>query len=811
MQKIYKACSVSGFKFRTTKDLKPNYDIIAQSRAKKAIQLGLGISRPGYNIFVSGVEGTGRTSVIQQQLELWAKKQPVPEDWLYLYNFKDAECPLAVSLPAGEGKKFKKAMDQLVKAFKKRIPSALQSEDYENAVNTYISNMNDRKSKLFSDLEKLAKSMEFVVKSSRMGIETIPIYEGRPLTEKDYSKLPEASREEIENQRGKLEPEVLDFARKVRAIEQDTRNAVEELRMEIGEQIISGLMEPIYEQFGHHPSVSEYLEEAKEHAIENLLEFVEEEESEDEPHEPRMDDRQRFNKYKVNLFIDQSATKHAPVVIETNPTYYNLFGKIEKNVEHGMYHTDFTMVKSGAIHRANGGYLVLNVLDIFRHGSIWDTLKRILRNRTSYIEDMGEQYSLLPTSGLRPAPIPLHMKVILIGNDELYHLLFSEDEEFHKIFKVKADFDWKMDRSAKNVSSYVSFVATRAHMEGLLPFDRSGVAAVVEYGSRLVEDQRLLSTRFGEIKDLTIEADYFARQEGARQVKRAHIEEALQEKFLRLNLHEQNLLELVKSRDILISVKGEVIGQINGLAVYDYGDYAFGKIGRITCTTAISDNGIINIERASHLSGKIHDKGVYILTGFIHAILAQKRRMGLAASVCFEQSYGIIDGDSASAAELIAILSAMAGLPVKQHMAITGSVNQMGEIQSVGGVNEKIEGFFKTCVVLEPEGEFAVLVPAGNVPNLMLHSEVRDAVKEGTLQIYAISYIWEAFEIMTGVPLGAKKVHNVESFPEGSALAIIDQKLERIHQDEEDTHESSPDASLKTKEPVKKRARARHG
>lgn len=787
--KVYRECPTSAFKFRHTKELEPCHDIIAQSRAKRAIDMGLGITRPGYNIFVSGIQGTGKTSVIKQQLEKWAKTMPVPDDWLYLYNFQNHERPNAVRVAGGCGRKFKKEMEHLVKGFRSQIPSALQSEDYETAVNILITQMNERKSKLFSELEKLARSMDFVIKSSRMGIETIPVFEGRALNEKDYSKLSDAVRDHIEAERAKLEPEVLDFARKVRGIEAETRDEVEALRTNLGNQIVSAMVAPLKEDFADNDELVQYLEQVEEYVVENLLDFVEDDDEEERPAAP--EDRQKFNKYKVNLFIDHSESEHAPIIIENNPTYYNLFGKIEKNVEHGMYLTDFSMIKPGAIHQANGGYLVINVLDIFRNSLTWETLKRVLRNRTAFIEDMGEQYSMLPTSGLRPEVIPLEMKVILIGNDELYHLLYEEDEEFHKIFKIKADFDWRMTRNASNIKSYISFIATRTILENLLPFDRSAVAAVVEHSSRLIEDQRYLSTQFGEVKDLTIEADFVAREEGARQVKRSHVERAIMQKYDRLNLQEEHLLNLVETNDILIQVDGAVVGQINGLAVYDYGDYAFGKIGRITCTTSISDNGIINIERAAHLSGKIHDKGMHILSGFLHSVLARKRRLGLSASVCFEQSYGIIDGDSASAAELIAILSAMAEIPIRQDFAITGSVSQLGEIQSIGGVNEKIEGFFKVCERIGKGKTYSVVIPKHNCPNLMLHADVREHVKSGRLRVYPITHIAEAFALMTGVPLGIRSVFDTE-FVKGSALAMIDEKLEQIYQEEESHFSDNP-------------------
>ncbi len=783
---VYAHCSTKSFKFKTTKELETGHDIISQDRAIRAINMGLSIQRPGYNIYVAGIDGTGKTSVIRQFLERWSADSPPPSDWIYLYNFTDTEVPRVIKLPRGEGKKLKKTMEQFVKALRSEIPVALQSEDYENAVNTYISAANDVKSKLYSDLERTAKASEFVIKSTRMGIETIPIVDGRPLTERDYSKLKDDERQLIEERRSVLEPEVLDFARKVRAIDKETSERLEGLRDSIGEQIIQALLAPLSEEYAEFSEILEYLEQVREDIKENLLEFVEEDGSNGNSNEEAMypEDKDKFTKYKVNVFVDNSKIDKAPVIIENNPTYYNLFGKIEKNVEHGMYLTDFTMIKSGSIHRANGGYLVLNALDIFRTGNTWESLKRILRNRKGFIEDMGEQYSLLPTSGLRPDPVPLDLKVILIGTDEIYHLLYQQDEEFQKIFKIKADFDFKMERTPENVMAYISFIATRTKLEQLLPFDPSGVAAVVEYGSRLIEDQKLLSTQFGELKDLTIEADFIAKEAGHKHVTRKDVETALDQKHYRLNLQEEYLLRLIKQQDILVSVAGSCIGQINGLAVYDYADYSFGKISRITCTTSPSKRGIINIEREARMSGKLHSKAVMIISGFFKAVFPRDRSYSFGASVCFEQSYGPIDGDSATLAEVIAIISSLARVPIKQNLAITGSMNQFGDVQTIGGVNEKIEGFYKICELAGKESEYIALIPKANVQNLMLHTTTRQAVEDGKLKIYPVAHIAEAFELATGVPLGVTDVHAGLRPSKGSALDKALNWLDSVRQTE---------------------------
>ena len=787
-EKVYRECDTDIFKFSTTAKIGESHEFISQDRAVSAINMGLGIRKPGYNIYVAGAQGTGKTSVIKTFLERWSSKADVPSDWIYVYNFQHTEVPKAISLPAGDGRKFKKGMEQLVKALRSEIPLALQSEDYENAVNAYLSASADRKAKLFNDLEKRAKALDFQIKTTRMGIETIPVVEGRVLSEKEYAKLSDPLREGIEDRRAHIEPEVLDFARKVRAIETETREYVERLRSELGRHVVTVHIDPLIESYKDNKQIVEYLEQVRDHVLEHLMEFVESDESQNQQGQqpPEIDllgiheERDKFVRYHVNVFVDNTNSKGAPVIIETNPTYYNLFGKIEKNVEHGMYLTDFTMIKAGAIQRANGGYLVLNAMDIFKTGSIWDTLKRVLKNRLGFIEDMGEQYSLLPTSGLRPSPIPLDMKVILIGNDDIYHALHGMDDDFSKIFKIKAHFDDKMERNKKNIEHYVDFIATRSDKEDLLPFDRSGVAAVVEYGSRLVDDQRHLSTQFGTLKDLTIEADYVARHLDAKVIKRQHIESALEQRFHRVNLVEEQMAEMVKNEDVLLSVTGAAIGQVNGLAVYDMGDYSFGKVSRITCTVSVSNDGIINIERAAKLSGRIHDKGIQILSGYLNAVLAKEHSMGISASVCFEQSYGLIDGDSASVTELTAILSAISQVPVFQNIAMTGSLNQFGEVQPIGGVNEKIEGFWRTIKALGKEsGRFRVLIPMQNAANLMLHGDARAAVKNGHLEVVPVKTFAEVFELATGLALGIDSIYQLQ-FTRGSALWIIHERLEEI-------------------------------
>jgi len=767
------------FKFTDTRQIKPSDEIISQEGAVRAIGMGLGIKKPGYNIFVSGYGGSGKTGVIQNFIEKFSKNSSAPNDWIYVFDFQKRDTPRAIQLHNGEGRRFVQLMDNFIEDLRQQIPSALQSEDYERTVNSIMSHSSEKQAKKYSELEKIAKRMSFQLKSTSIGIETIPVSNGRPLTEKEYSKLSDKDKAQIEGKRTVLEPIVLKYARKIRNIEVKTKEFLRNLEKEIGRRMVEAAVEPLQKACVKYVELTEYLQQVRDYIIENLSDFVNPEEQKIDSEQALILERDRFLKYKVNLFVDNQKVKCAPVFFESNPTYYNLFGKIERNVEHGMYVTDFTKIKSGALHRANGGYLILDVQDVLKMPYVWETLKRALRNREGYIEELDEHLALIPASALRPQPIPLQLKVIMMGSDDLYHLLFTMDEEFPKIFKIKADFDYKMARTRENIHSYVNFIATRCHKENLQHFDSSGVAALIEHSSRLVGDQTLLTTEFSKIKDVIIEADFVAREQKQKVVKRSHVEKALEEKFYRVNLFERHLMEMIETKDIMVSIDGKRIGQVNGLSVYDLGDYSFGRVCRITCTIAISEHGIFNIDRASKLSGKIHDKGMYILSGFLTALLARQHTLGVSASLCFEQSYDMIDGDSATASELIAVISALSEVPVKQNMAITGSLNQLGDIQPVGGINEKIEGFYRTCKALGKGTVYKVIIPFQNKTNLMLDKETRRAITKGFLKIYPVRYFWEAFEIATGVKFGAKSIQD-KNFAPDTALDIISKRLANV-------------------------------
>jgi predicted ATP-dependent protease len=778
---VFNSCELTDSHVKDFSAKEPNYEIVSQERAVRAITVGLGIQKPGYNIYVAGVQGTGKTSVIRTFLKKTAKAQPTPCDWIYAYNFKNPEMPRAMAMPTGSAKKFKKDMDEFVELLAEELPAALQSEEYENKVNATVNASNDKKTKLFNDLEKNARTMNFGVKSTRMGIVTVPIIDGKPLSEKEYSELTEQQKEKIEGARNDLEPEVLDFARRVRAIEAETRELLEELRSDVGNFVLKENLDPLLKAYSDKKEIKEYLNEVKENILENLVEFLKKnedggDEEGEEPEAVRPRKADPYVQYRVNVFVDNTETKGAPIIVESNPTYYNLFGKIEKNIEYGVYTTDFKMIKAGALARANGGYLVLNAIDIFRNPQVWETLKRVIKNQKLFIEDLGEQYSLLPTSGLRPEPISLNVKIIIIGSDWIYRTLYQVDEDFNKIFKIKADFDIQMNRNTKHIDDYIRFITTRSKVENLLPFDASAIATIVEHSSRITDDQEKLSTRFSLIKDLTIESNFMAKERGASRISSTDVEKAINEHYVRSNLVEDHISESVENGTILLSTNSRRVGEINGLVVYDLGDISFGKPARITCRSFKGKPGIVNIEREAQLSGKLHNKGVSIMTSWLNATFGRKSAIQFSGAICFEQNYGGVDGDSATLAEILLITATAGNIPIDQSIAVTGSVNQFGEVQPIGGVNEKVEGFFKTCQKRGLTGRQGCIVPQQNVKNLMLNRATREAISEGKFHIWSVSKVEEAFEIITGFEAGSWD-EKTKKWTPGSAFERIDHAL----------------------------------
>ncbi len=779
------SCDPLAFKFESTAFLPPLKGIVEQDRPLRAIRFGLDIASPGYNIYVSGLTGTGKTTVIKMFLDQIVAGMAVPDDWCYVYNFRDPNSPMALNLPAGRAKELRAGMNDLVNHLKTEIPKAFESKEYEQSLNALIVENQEAQQRLFRDLQEKARSQGFALEVTKVGVSLVPLFNGKVLPEPDFEALDNAVKQEIEARRTGLQQDINSFLRQVREVNKASRERVNDLNRRVGLYVVGLRIDEIREQWPDRPRVHAYLDDVQDHILSHLEDFTDDGQKQEasQSREIKIEaPTDPFLKYKVNIVVDNTGIQGAPVVIETNPTYYNMFGRMERRAQFGTLTTDFTMIRSGSYLKANGGFLVINAHDALLNFGVWETLKRAVKNKEARIEDLGEQYGVLPVAGMRPSPIPVDVKVIMIGNQWIHQLLHSTDEDFRKIFKVKADFDYQMTRTDAALQDYAAFIGARCHHESLPHFDPSAVAKVVEYGARVVEDQRKLSARFSDIADIVREAGYWARKEGSQTVSAAHVLRAEEEKYFRSNLIEERLREMITEGTIMVDVEGVKTGQVNGLAVLDLGDIRFGKPSRITVKTYLGKSGVIDIERESKMSGKIYDKGVLILGGFLGSRYAQDRPLSVSASICFEQSYDGIDGDSASSTELYALLSSLAGVPIKQGIAVTGSVNQHGQIQPIGGVNQKIEGFFDVCRANGLTGEQGVMIPKQNVKNLMLRLDVVEAVREGKFRIYEVGDIDEGIEILTGIPAG-NRIDG--AFPEGTINFLVERRMkeyaEKLH------------------------------
>jgi predicted ATP-dependent protease len=774
-------CDSSMFSFKTTEDIPPLKGIVEQDRATRAIRFGLDITSPGYNIYVSGLTGTGKTTIIKTFLEEIAAKMPRPDDWCYVYNFRDPNSPTILNLPAGRAKIFKSEMDEFVRHMKAEIPKAFESKEYEESVNSLLHESQGLQQALLSQLSAKAKTQGFDIEITKVGISLLPIIEGKPVTAEQYEALDAEAKQQIDLRRSGLDRDVQEFMRQVRDVNKDTRDRMNELHRRMGLYVVGSRLEGIKDAHAEFPSVSAYLKDVEEYILSHLENFSEDSAKPETSAaaqsllEPPTDP---LLKYKVNVVVDNTDLQGAPVIIETNPTYYNLFGRVERRAQLGTLSADFTLIRAGSYAKANGGFLVVNAHDVLLNAGVWETLKRTVKNKEVSIEDIAEKFGIVPVAGMRPNPIPTNVKVIMIGHQFIYHELYSADEDFRKIFKVKADFDSEMARDTQGFNNYASFISSRCHDENLLHFDPSGVAKVVEYGAWLVDNQEKLSARFSDVADIVREASYWARNVGRNAVSADHVQRAIDEKCYRSNLIEERIRNLIMEGTLLVDVAGEAVGQVNGLAVIDLGDIRFGRPSRITAKTYMGKSGVVDIERESKMSGKIYEKGVLILSGYLGAKYAQERPLSLAASLCFEQSYEGIDGDSASSTELYALLSSLSKIPIKQGIAVTGSVNQNGQIQPIGGVNQKIEGFFDVCKFRGLTGDQGVIIPVQNVRNLMLRKELVEAAASGQFHIYAVSTVDEGIEILTGYPAGARDGNGL--YKEGTINYLVEQRLKQF-------------------------------
>jgi lon-related putative ATP-dependent protease len=760
------ACDEKRFNFKTTKELDRFEGVIEQERAIEALNLGLSLYKRNYNVYVSGSSGTGKMTIVMSMLAKLAAKKPSPSDWVYVHSFRNKEVPMAIQLDPGRGAKFQNDMANLIKGLEEEIPKTFQSRGHQEKVQEVINLNIEQEQNLFMDLSKKGSELGFVVKSTKTGIITIPTLDNRTLSNKDYEQLSGEERKDIEERRKKLDPVIASFLQKARKLEAKTQKAVQKIQMELGRGIIAKPINALRRRYAKNPAIKDYLGDVAEHILAHIGIFMPQEQQ----HPGPMPSASDVPEFKVNVVVDNSATQGAPVVNEARPTFYNLFGRIEKKVENGIYFTDFTMIKAGSVLKANGGYLILHASDLFMYPLVWENLKSILRYKAILIEDIGENMGFLPTSGLRPEPIPIDLKVVLIGSHYLHEMLQRYDEDYRKLFQVVAEFDSEIDRSPTTEMEYARFVATTCEREGLRPVDRTGVAAVVEYGSRLVDSQKKMTLRFNEICNLLIEADFLANQKKAAVITRKHVQKTIEMRHVRRSLVEDKIQEGYKDNTILVKTEGTAIGAVNGLAVYEVGGHAFGKPSRITATVFAGKGGITNVEREARLSGPFHSKGVLIISGFLGDRFARTHSLSMTVSLVFEQSYGPVDGDSASSTELYAVLSALSRVPLRQDLAVTGSVDQLGNVQPIGGVNEKIEGWFSVCRDKGFTGTQGVMIPKQNVQHLMLDAEVVEAVEKGKFHIYPIATIEEGIELLTGI--GAGTLQEDGQYPEGSIFDL---------------------------------------
>lgn len=762
-------CTLDHFQFQTTADLQTSRSIIGQPRGSRSIEFGIGIASPGYNIYVAGEAGTGRTTTIRRFLEERAAGQPTPSDWIYVHNFAVPHQPKAIALPSGEGVTFRTQMEKLLGHLKQDLPKAFASDAYEEALETIRAEYERRREEELGALRHEAASQECALVNTASGLTIAPVEEGRVMPGEIFDALPLAEQEAIQT---KLEPlrerleEVMDH---LRDLDIALRDEVRELNHRVAATSVEHYFSQLRDLYEQHQVVLDYLSEVRNDVLDSLDDFAPADDQE-EHNEPDL------RRYQVNLLVDNSKIQGAPVIVEPNPSYHNLVGRMEYELQYGLMSTHFSNLKAGSLHRANGGYLVINARDILRYSDAWQALKRSIVSSAIQLQSPDSlDGSQALAKSLDPEPIPLSLKVVLLGSPDLYYALYDQEEDFGQLFKVKADFDTVMPRDEAHEHEYASFIASRCQEEGLRHFDRQAVEKIVEYGSRLCGDQYKLSTRFGEVADLIREANYWAGQRDVPTVASEDVQAALAERRFRANLLEERLRDEIGEGTLFIDTRGEVIGQVNSLTVLDMGDYQFGTPSRITARTYMGEAGVVNIEREVDLAGPLHNKGLLTLTGFLGGNYAGKQPFSLSASLTFEQNYSNIDGDSASVAELYALLSSLSGIPLKQGIAVTGSVNQRGQIQPIGAATEKIEGFYDACEKQGLTGEQGVIIPAANTRHLMLREDVVAAVAGGRFHIWAIDTVDQGLELITGRPSGQPDEDG--QFPQDSVHRAVQQRL----------------------------------
>ena len=732
--------------------------LIGQPRAAEALNFGLQMKEKGYHIYICGETGTGRTTFAKEFAKRKAETEPIPPDLCYVYNFFNPKCPKLLSLPAGMGIRLKDEMTELLERLESEIPKIFADKAYEEKKNEIVKVLKVKQEEVIKEMSEEARKKDFEVKNSNSGIFFLPIVDGEVISEEQFDSLTTEQKDIISKKSESIQQQAAEALREIKNFEKTTKKDVEELDFALGLFTVGHHMNSIMLSFGSEPSVLEYLKAVKEDILENLSDFISEDSDEEEaiqafmPWYSKKTNEDVLSKYKINLLTDNSELKGAPVVVDYNPSYTNLVGEVEYDNEFGNFSTDFMKIKPGLLHKANGGYLILHAQDVLGSPHSWETLRRTLVTGQIITEPLREYTTGVVVSGIKPEPIPLDIKIILIGGGYFYDVLYSFDDYFEKLFKIRVDFDYEMRLNPENITEISKFIDIYSAED--MPIRPDAVGKFIEYSTRLAERQDRLTTKFNRLTEIVVEAIAWAKMENASEVTAKHVQKAINKRDYRLNMYEEKLSEMIEEDMIMISTHGEKVGQINGLAVIDTGDYAFAKPSRITATTYMGKSGIVNIEKEAEMSGAIHDKGVQVLIGYLGQKYAQDFPISLSCRVCFEQNYSGIDGDSASSTELYAILSSLANVPIRQDIAITGSINQHGEIQPIGGATFKIEGFFDLCKKRGLTGSQGVIIPTRNIRDLVLKDEVIDAVKKGMFHIYPISYVDEGVEILMGIKAG---------------------------------------------------------
>jgi lon-related putative ATP-dependent protease len=774
---LHRACDPRSLGFKTTDELPELTDVIGQPRAFRAMELGTEVLGSGFNIFVLGLPGSGKTTLIRQYLERKASSEPVSDDWCYVNNFANPHEPKALKLPAGRGVELRKDIQSLLTVCKQEIIRVFESKEYNEELGRLKEVQEKRAEKELAKLTEQAAKYNFLLARTPFGFMLIPAVDGKPLKPTDLEELSSEQREKLKGLEDKLQDEVKSSLTRIRKGERETQDKIQELDARTALYAVGHLIDELKAKYKGLKQVISHLESVQEDMITNI-DQLRSPESDSKSPLAQLAAPNLFQRYDINVIVDNSERDSAPVVVENHPSYQNIIGRIEHEVVMGASRTNFGMIQPGALHRANGGYLILPARDVLINTYAWEGLKRALREESIRIINLGAQLGLLSTVSLEPEPIPLDVKIVLIGTPMLFYLLRAYDEDFPKLFKVKAEFATIMDRTPETEHEYALFVKAVVDANQLPAFDSTAVAEIIEYGSRLAEDQGKLSTRFGEIADLIRESAYWSKKMEQAIVSGSAVEKAITESIYRSNLIEERLHEMVSNDTLLIDVTGEAVGQVNALSVLQMGDYAFGRPTRVTATVHPGQDGVVDIEREAKLGGRIHTKGVLIISGFLGARYGQKQQLNLSAALTFEQSYDDIEGDSASAAELFALLSAISEIPLRQDLAITGSVNQHGQIQAVGGINEKIEGFYKTCKVKGISGSQGVIIPKGNVPNLMLDDEIIKSVADGKFHIWPITTVDEGLALFTGREAG--EIDGDGNYPEDSFNHEANERLAKF-------------------------------